>query len=69
MTNLNLTLRFTLAHDAAVQTRSAARIRVDGRGALIVYDAETGTAERIPLEDLNTFCIDTPAAPVRRHIN
>jgi len=61
MNNLNLLLTFKSVGDATVQAKAAARIRVDGLGGILVYDAETGQAERIPLDRMNSLCIDSAA--------
>jgi len=59
MNNVNLLLTFKWAGDAVLQARTATRIRVDGLGGLVVYDAATGEAERLPLESMNSLCIDS----------
>jgi hypothetical protein len=59
MNNLNLILKFRLAQSSGVQVRGATRINVDGLGGLIVYDAETGRPERIPLAQVNSLCIES----------
>jgi hypothetical protein len=55
--SLNLILKFQLAGDARLHVKGAARMKLDGRGGLAFYDAETGTIERIELRDLQSFCV------------
>jgi hypothetical protein len=59
MNDLNLILTFKLAGDASLRARAAARIRVDGMGGILVYDAETGHAERLPLDRIDSLSIDS----------
>jgi hypothetical protein len=54
----NLVLRFKLAGDSRVHVKGAARIRVDGRGGLMLYNGR-GTAEEIDLRRLQSFSIQT----------
>jgi hypothetical protein len=42
MTSPNLVLTFTLAGDSRVHVRGAARIKVDGRGGLTLFETEKG---------------------------
>jgi hypothetical protein len=71
MDNLYLLLRFTLAGDTEAKVRGAARITVDGRGGLVVYDAATGQPERISLDQLQSVRIDRPpdVGPPNTRIN
>jgi hypothetical protein len=69
MKNPNLYVRFTLAENSEVQVRDAVRIRVDGLGGLIVYDAATGKPERLSLAQLNSISIDSPSRTVAHHIS
>ena len=55
--NLNLVLSFKLAGESDCRVRGAARIKVDGHGALTVYDAGSGLAERIDLAELQSLSI------------
>ena len=57
MDNLNLILKFKVAGDANLHVKGAARIKVDGRGGLMLYDAQGGPAEMISLHSLQSFCI------------
>jgi hypothetical protein len=57
MENLNLILKFKLAGNGQFHVKGASRIKVDGRGGLMLYDAQNGTAETIDLRKLQTFCI------------
>jgi hypothetical protein len=62
MDNLNLVVKFMLAADGLVQVKGAARIKVDGRGALHLYDAQGGSVETIELGALQSLRLH----PVRR---
>ena len=57
MENLNLVLNLTMAggHDSCI--RAAARIKVDGKGGLKVYDAESAQVENIELAALQSLSI------------
>jgi hypothetical protein len=57
MENGNLVLKFKLARDRRFRVKRAARIKVDGRGGLVFYDARNGAAEYINLRELQAFCI------------
>ena len=57
MENLNLVVKFKLSNDCELHVKGAARIKVDGRGGLMVFDAENGTAETIDLRKLQSFSI------------
>ena len=61
MNNLNLLLSFKLADDPALQVRGAARIEVDARGGLVVYDSQTGAPERFPISQMKSFLIHNPS--------
>jgi hypothetical protein len=49
MDNLNLVVKFMLAADGLLQVKGASRIKVDGRGGLLLYDAQGGSVETIQL--------------------
>jgi len=55
--DVNLFLSFKLAGQSKSSVRGAARIKIDGRGGLTVYSAESGLAERIDLAELQSFSI------------
>lgn len=55
MHDLNLVLKFQLAGETEPQIRSAARIKVDGRGGLTFYDVRSKSTERIDLVRLQSF--------------
>ena len=57
MENLNLLLNLRMAGGSDCCIRGAARIKVDGHGALTVYDAGSGLAERIDLAELQSLSI------------
>jgi hypothetical protein len=61
MNNFNLLLTYTLDHDAHVHVRGASRIQVDGRGGLLIYDPETGMAERLSIAEMNSIRIGSPS--------
>ena len=55
MDNPNLVVEFMLAGDGRLHVKGAARIKVDGRGGLLLYDAQGGTVETIEMGALKTF--------------
>ena len=57
MDNLNLVVKFMVAGDSRLQVKSASRIKVDGRGGLLLYDAQGGGVETIQLGALESFCL------------
>ena len=57
MEDLNLVLTFRLAGYGDRQVRGAARISVDGRGNLTVYEAGSGVAESLDLTQLRALSI------------
>ena len=57
MDNLNLVVKFMVAGDSQLQVKSASRIKVDGRGGLLLYDAQGGGVETIQLGALKSFCL------------
>jgi len=57
--NLNLILSFKLVGDRNSHVCGAARIKVDGRGALTIYDAGSGYVEKIALADLQSLSIQS----------
>ena len=57
MENLNLVLKFKMAGDGASCIRGAARIKLDGRGGLTLYDAPNAAAEKIDLANLQSLSI------------
>jgi len=56
MKNLNLVVMFRLSSDDQVHVRNASRIKLDGRGSLMLYDAE-GAPETIDLRNVRSFSI------------
>ena len=64
MDNLNLILKFKLAGDGHLHVKSAARIRVDGRGGLMLYGTYSGDVEIIDLQALRSLSIQQVSAPV-----
>ena len=56
MDNLNLVVKFMLAGDGLLQVKGATRIKFDGRGGLLLYDAQGGS-ETIELGALQSLCL------------
>jgi hypothetical protein len=54
----NLLLKFKIEGDNRVHIRGAARIKVDGCGALMLYGTEDGTAESVSLGCIQCLSID-----------
>jgi hypothetical protein len=67
MDNLNLILKFKLAGDGHLYVKSAARIRVDGRGGLMFYDTQSRAVETIKLRTLRSFSIQQ-ISPAREQL-
>lgn len=63
MGDMSLIVRFRLAGDDQLHVQGAARMKVDGRGGLMLY-GKNGEMERIPIGTLRTFSIHP--IPVRR---
>ena len=59
---LNLVLNFKLAGDSDWQIRPASRIRIDGRGSLKFYPAESTQAEMIDLARVRSLSIHAVGA-------
>ncbi len=57
MKNLTLLLKFTLAGDSRLHVKHATRIKVDGRGGLMLWDVRTGMPETLDLRQLRSFII------------
>jgi hypothetical protein len=61
----NLVLRFKFADNTGFEVRSAARISIDGSGALLLHPADDGPAERIALPaqclTIHAMACHTPA--------
>ncbi|HUI77447.1 MAG TPA: hypothetical protein VLY24_06010 [Bryobacteraceae bacterium] len=57
MEKVNLVLKFQMAGKAGCYLRGAARIKVDGRGGLTLYDTDTAVAEKIDLSKLQSLSI------------
>jgi hypothetical protein len=55
MDNPNLVVKFMLAGDGRLHIKGAARIKVDGRGGLVLYGAHGETVETIEMGALQTF--------------
>ena len=57
MDNLNLVVKFMVAGDSQLQVKGASRIKVDGRGGLLLYDTRGERVETIELGALKSFCL------------
>lgn len=57
MKDLNLVLMFRLSGEGQMRVKGASRIKLDGRGGLMVYDSENGAAETYDLENVQSFSI------------
>ena len=55
MDNLNLIVKFVLAGDSRLHVKGATRIKLDGRGDLLLYDAQGGGVETIELGMLRSI--------------
>ena len=55
----NLVLTFTLTGDSRVHVKGAARIKVDGRGGLTLFDVEEGRSEIVSLGRLRSLTIES----------
>ena len=55
----NLVLRYTIDGDSRVHIRGAVRIKVDGCGALTVYESEGGRTESVSLGGIRSLTIQT----------
>ena len=55
--DVNLVLMFRLSGDGQMRVKGASRIKLDGRGGLMVYDSENGVAETYDLHNLQSFSI------------
>jgi hypothetical protein len=57
MKDLNLVLMFRLSGDGQMRVKGVSRIKLDGRGGLMVYDSENGAAETYDLQKMQSFSI------------
>ena len=55
MHDLKLVLKFRLAGEKQHQVRAASRIKVDGRGGLLLFGAQSEGSERIDLGRLKSL--------------
>lgn len=55
----NLVVTFTVAGDSQVHIKGASRIKVDGRGGLLLYDADNGESQLVSLGCLQSLMIRT----------
>ena len=56
MKDLNLVVMFRLSGDGQMHVKGASRIKLDGRGGLMVY-SENGATETYPLQNVQSFSI------------
>lgn len=57
MKNMNLVVTFRLSTDGQMRVKGASRIKLDGRGSLMLYDPENGAAETIDLRSVQSLSI------------
>jgi hypothetical protein len=57
MNDIKLLLKFEIAGDSRLHVKRATRIKVDGRGGLVLYSSLPGATETINLSQLQSFCI------------
>lgn len=55
MQDLKLVLQFQRTGESRQQVRGASRIKVDGRGGVLLYDAQGERSERIDIGGLSSF--------------
>jgi hypothetical protein len=60
MNKANLVVTFQLAGQAGQRVKTASRIKIDGRGALVLY-GRNGATEEVSLGQLQNFQIRTLA--------
>lgn len=56
MNNLNLMVKFKLATSGDVQIKGVSRMKVDGRGSVLLYDSN-GEVERIDVRQMESFSV------------
>jgi hypothetical protein len=56
MKDLNLVVMFRLSGEGDMRVKGASRIKLDGRGGLMVF-SENGTAETYALQNVQSFSI------------
>ena len=56
MKDQSLVLMFHLSGEGHMRVKGASRIKLDGRGGLVVY-SENGTAETYALQNMQSFSI------------
>jgi len=61
MKNRNLVLELRLHGETGPRVLDAARIQVDGRGLLLLYDAWGALLGKFPLRELESFSIRQPS--------
>lgn len=63
MTDLNLVVKFELNSDNQLHIEAASRMKVDGQGNLILYNAAGDVVDRIAVRKLRSFTIHPIARP------
>jgi hypothetical protein len=63
MSDLNLVVKFQLAGDPQIHVNGVARMKVDGRGTLLLYDGTGELVSSIKTADLQSFSIRTFPCP------
>jgi len=63
MNNLNLVVKFELASDPQIHVDGAARMHVDGRGSLKLYDGAGELVRSIETAGLRSFSIHAVSRP------
>ena len=63
MTDLNLVVKFELISDDQSHIEAASRMKVDGQGNVILYNAAGDVVDRIAVRQLRSFAIHAVADP------
>jgi hypothetical protein len=63
MNDSNLVVKFMLAGDRRLHVKRAARIKVDGRGGMLLFDACGEAVESIELGALESFDLQRVVRP------
>lgn len=61
MNDLNLVLKFKMAGDPQFHFKGATRIKIDGRGGLMLFDSASDVPEMIDTASLQAFSIHSLA--------
>lgn len=63
MTDLNLVVKFELISDNQLHVEAASRMKVDGQGNIILYNAAGDVMDRIAVQKLRSFTIHPVTRP------